>query len=349
MNALNDLNQPRVEWDCGTSGLGVLVSDSLMFERGEPTPSDAHLGHIYGLVLPLLKRGMPITPVQLENVELPGYLDPFRVLLVTYQGMKPLTPEVHVPLAEWVKRGGALVVVDDDSDPYCAVRDWWNTGGRHCRTPREHLFEQLGLTDKGVGRQSKPVPVGKGSVTWLREHPADLAASHDGGVRVGRAVMAAADFVHVAWRETNYLLLRRGPYLVGAGLDEAAPGAAKVLTGRFINLFDPELHVRTSVALAPASRCFLLDLQAIEGNTRRVLASACKALPLKDNGKSLTIAVEGVANTAAIVLIRASRDASSITLAGQAVADHTYSAADQLLWIRFANSAAPRELVVRFP
>ena len=60
-------------------------------------------------------------------------------------------------------------------------------------------------------------------------------------------------------------------------------------------------------------------------------------------------AVEGVANTAAIVLIRASRDASSITLAGQAVADHTYSAADQLLWIRFANSAAPRELVVRFP
>ena len=68
MNALNDMNQPKVEWDCGTTGIGVLVSDSLMFERGDPAPSDAHLGHIYGLAMPLLKHGIPVTPVQLENV-----------------------------------------------------------------------------------------------------------------------------------------------------------------------------------------------------------------------------------------------------------------------------------------
>ena len=40
--------------------------------------------------------------------------------------MKPLSADVHKPLADWVKRGGALVVVDDDSDPYLAVREWWN-------------------------------------------------------------------------------------------------------------------------------------------------------------------------------------------------------------------------------
>ena len=151
MNALNDLHQSRVEWDCGTSGLGVLVSDSLMFQRDGPTPSDEHLGHIYGMALPLLKRGMPVTPVQLENVTLPGYLDPFRVLFLTYQGMKPLSADVHKPLADWVKRGGALVVVDDDSDPYRAVREWWNTGERHYATPRNHLFQQLGLADKDFG------------------------------------------------------------------------------------------------------------------------------------------------------------------------------------------------------
>jgi hypothetical protein len=39
-----------------------------------------------------LKRGMPITPVQLENVTLPNFLDEQRVLLLTYQGQKPLTP-----------------------------------------------------------------------------------------------------------------------------------------------------------------------------------------------------------------------------------------------------------------
>lgn len=348
MNVLNDLKQPRVEWDCGTSGLGVLVSDSLMFQRGDPISSDEHLGHIYGMALPLLKRGMPVTPVQLENAGLPGYLAPFHVLLLTYQGLKPLAADVHAPLVDWVKRGGALVVVDDDSDPYCSVREWWNTGGRHYRTPREDLFQQLGLTDKSFGPEAKPVKVGKGCLIWLRENPARLAASGEGDARIEQVVKTAADAAHVAWRETNYLLLRRGPYLAAAGLDESVPGAAKVLTGRFINLFDPELRVRTSVALSPGSRYFLLNLKGLQGSQRRVLASACKALPLKDDGKRVTIAVEGVQDTKATVLLHASQDASSIALADESVADHTYSATDQLLWIRFENAATPRKLVIRF-
>src|ERR1051326_229560 len=80
INALNDMNQRRLQWDCGTTGIGVVVSDSLMFERGEPHSSDEHLGHFYGIALPLLKRGLPVTPVQLENVTAPRYLDPFRIL-----------------------------------------------------------------------------------------------------------------------------------------------------------------------------------------------------------------------------------------------------------------------------
>ena len=348
MNALNDLNQPRVEWDCGTSGVGVLVGDSLMFQRGDPHPSDAHLGHVYGMALPMLKRGIPVTPVQLENVGLPGYLDPFRVLFLTYQGMKPLTAEVHAPLVNWVKHGGALVVVDDDSDPYNAVRDWWNTGKHNYRTPRSDLFQQLAIADDRFGPEAKPVPVGQGTVTWLRENPAGLAAARDGDLRVDQAARAAAEAVHLPWRATDHLLLRRGPYLVGAGLDESVPCEGKVLQGRFVNLFDPELRVRTSLALSAGSRHFLLDLDAVPSNRPRVLASACKALPLNADRDRLTLAVEGVPNTPAVVLLRVSRDAQSINLGGQPVVDHTYSSTDQLLWIRFSNTASPRELVVRF-
>ena len=68
INSLNSMRQDDVEWDCGTRHIGVLVSDSLMFERGEPSSSDAHLSHFYGLALPLLKRGIPVEPVQLENL-----------------------------------------------------------------------------------------------------------------------------------------------------------------------------------------------------------------------------------------------------------------------------------------
>jgi hypothetical protein len=349
MNALNDMNQKRVEWDCGTTGLGVLVSDSLMFQRGEPSPSDAHLSHVYGLALPLLKRGMPVTPVQLENVTVPRCLDHFRVLLLSYHGQKPLSPEVHAPLADWVKRGGALVVVDDDSDPYHRVREWWNSGGHGYATPREHLFEQLGLTGQNAVTEGKLTRFGKGRVLWLRESPAKLAASAGGDVRLIENVKQATAATKLKWRETNHLLLRRGPYLIGAGLDESVAGEPQQVRGRFVNLFDAQLQVRTEIKLAPAARCFLLDLDSVKGAAPRVLASACKTLPAKNSSNGeLWLTVEGVGGTPAVVLLHAPKPPRQVTLAGQSLNDFNHSVAEKLLWIRFTNESGPRELQVVF-
>ncbi len=159
ITALNDMEQADVSWDCGTRGIGVVVSDSMMFQRGDPSPSDDNLGSFYGLAMPLVKHGIPAEPVQLENAPIAGALAPHKILLMTYEGMKPMTPEVHPPLADWVKKGGALVFLGDDSDPYNSVRSWWNdkAKGMSYRSPREHLFEQLGLS-----RDAKPgrYPVG---------------------------------------------------------------------------------------------------------------------------------------------------------------------------------------------
>ncbi len=349
-NALNDLNQTQVQWDCGTPGVGVVVSDSLMFERGAPAPSDAHLGHVYGLALPLLKRGLPVAPVQLENLAAPHYLDGVRLLLLTYQGMKPLAPEVHAPLAQWVKAGGILVVCDDDADPFNKVREWWNSGGLNYSTPREHLFEQLGLTGQkaeaaGTGAF---VAIGEGGVVWSRVNPAQLAGAADGDSRLVETVKAAAARGKLDWRETNYLLLRRGPYVIAAGLDESIPGEPKELRGRFVNLFDPELRVRRAVTLAPAARLFLLDLQAAPLDKPRVLASACKALALKTGPRSITLAVEGVAGTPAIVLLCSPLAPRLVSLAGQPCDQYEYSATERLLWIRFPNQSAPRQLAVEY-
>ena len=126
------------------------------------------------------------TPVQLENLTVPNYLEGFRVLLLSYHGQKPLSPDVHAPLADWVKRGGVLVVCDDDTDPYNQVREWWNSDGRRYATPREHLFEQLGLSGNKAHalKTGELAPLGKGGVIWLRENPAKLAASAEGDARL---------------------------------------------------------------------------------------------------------------------------------------------------------------------
>ncbi len=329
-NALNDMKQDHIEWDSGTQGIGVLVSDSLMFQRGDPNGSDHHMSHIYGMALPLLKRGMPITPVQLENVTIPKYLDAFRVLLLSYQGQKPLTPDVHTALAEWVKAGGKLIVCDDDSDPYLNVREWWNTGSNHYKTPREHLFERLGASEKAEQA------IGKGALAWLRENPVEFAKS---GTHL---VEAAHKAVGSPWRETNFLLLRRGPYIIAAGLDESADTAPKKLTGRFVNLFDPLLKVQSSMDIAPGSRVFLRDLNRNAGHN--VIASACKVLSTQEN----TYAVEGIARTDAVVLLRADHAPKSILLGGNEVKTFDYSAAEKLLWIRFENQSEARELRIAF-
>jgi hypothetical protein len=190
MNALNDMGQPRVKWDGSTTGIGVVVSDSLMFQRGEPTPSDAWLGNIYGLAMPLVKHGLPVTPVQLENVSVPHYLDGFRILYLSYDGQKPLSPEVHAPLADWVKHGGVLVFCDQDADPYLKVRDWWNSGGNNFSTPRQHLFQQLGINDSNATNQFNPI--GKGGLIWLHERPAEFSNSAKGAAQIIEAAKLAA-------------------------------------------------------------------------------------------------------------------------------------------------------------
>ncbi|HAM70310.1 MAG TPA: hypothetical protein DCM86_01540 [Verrucomicrobiales bacterium] len=350
MQALNDLHQPRVEWDSGTRGFGVLISDSMMFQREQPTPSDPNMAQFYGLALPLLKRGVPVTPVQLENVALPEFLNGEKVLLLSYQGQKPLSADVHPSLASWVRKGGVLVVVDDDSDPYNRVREWWNDEGKNDRIPRSDLFTSLGVTESQF--ESSPdrwAGVGRGGVIWIRESPVGFALSPKADARLASVMSLAARRAGLQWRETRHLLLRRGPYLVGAGLDESGDGAAKRLAGRFVNLFDPALRVQSSVSLDPGARVFLLDLDAVQSRRPGLLASGCKALPVagQSHGR-LAWTVEGVGGTPGILLISTPRPPKQVRLEDHPVESFTYEAAERLLRVRFPNEARPRLLEVSF-
>jgi hypothetical protein len=345
-NSLNDMQQSRIEWDCGTTGMGVLVSDSLMFERGEPTPSDPDLGNVYGLALPLLKQGFPVTPVQLENLAVPHYLDNFRVLFLTYDGQKPLTPDVHAPLVEWVKQGGVLIFCDQDADPYLHVHEWWNSNGENNATPREPLFEALGVGKSPAA--NRYLQVGKGGLIWMKERPADLANSPDGAARVLAVAKQAADSVKLPWRETNYLSLRRGPYLVAAGLEDSVDEKPHVVQGRFVNLFDPELQVQNEILLAPGSRFFLRDLDVDQDRETPLLASACKAVMEERTPAGIRFKVEGIADTPAIMLVKSLQAPRTVTLSGENLSTFTYSPKEGLLWIRFQNVAAPRELLISY-
>jgi hypothetical protein len=339
INSLKDMKQSRTRWVSGAGGLGFIVGDSLMFERGGPSASDDEMGHVYGLAMPFVKRGIPIQPIQLENVTLPGYLKDTKLLLMTYEGMKPLTPDVHTAIAEWVRSGGTLAFVDADTDPFLGVREWWNTSPMDYKTPREHLFEQL-----GVGRSPAEgvTEVGRGRLIYLKRSPTELSKDPLGGDwLIDEIKIDAKTF---PWRSSSSCVLDRGPYVVAAGMDES-PDPPRSLMGRFVDLFDPSLNVVTEVDLTPDSRHFLVDLNKFRGD---VVASSGEVIVTGSDEHSWNGTLEGISSTNAVLLLRIARMPTTVTVDGQPVADMSYEDADHLLWLRFSNSPTPRRIQVSF-
>jgi hypothetical protein len=340
IQALKDMKQKSVRWESGTRGIGVLVSDSLMFQRSTPNQSDNDIGHFYGLAMPFVKRGMPVQPIQLENVTLPHYLDETKVLLMTYEGMKPLSPDVHDALANWVKRGGTLAFVDNDGDPYQKVREWWNTGSQSYATPREHLFEKLGLTKATAeGTHS----VGRGRLIYLRQNPVDLSHRKDGADWLANQIRAAAP--NVDWKESGAMILRRGPYIVAAGMDETS-APLPTLKGTFVDLFDPQLRLQTEVKVAPGSRHFLLDLAKCP---RQVLATGMQVSNVKSTAHQWAASLEGISETTGILLLRIPGAPTSIRCDGKDLGSSPiYDAPRKLLWLQFPNSPRPQKLEINY-
>jgi len=343
IRALGEMKQPpeSVGWQqSGTQGVGVLVSDTMMFQRADPAPSDANLGSFYGLAMPLVKRGIPVEPVQIESADKPDFLSRYKLLLLTYEGQKPPAAAFHEALASWVGAGGALVVVDDDKDPYNAVREWWTT-----QTPRQRLFETLGLDKDATGLAR----VGKGVVLREAKSPAALTYEADGADTVRKDVRRAAEAVKLRWKETNALVLRRGPYLVAAALDESdARPEAKLLKGRYVDLFDRKLPVLEQVSLTPGKRALLFDLERFKSREPAVVAAACRVDQEEFDGNVLKFRASGIASTEAVVVIASRRAPSHIIVAGKTLDKSQYDVEAGSLRLRFVNTAEPFFVEVGF-
>lgn len=352
ISALGDMKQPDTRWRvAGTRDVGVLVSDTMMFERADPQPSDQYLGSFYGLALPLVMRGIPAEPVQMESATAAGFLSRYKLLLLTYEGQKPPTPTFHAALAQWVRNGGALLVVDNDDDPYNAVREWWNTAPMAYKTPREHLFKLLGIPADGEGMYH----VGRGVVLAERVSPAALTYRPDGSETLRGYARQAAAAVHLPWSEASALVLERGPYMIAAGLDEGISGQQPVtLTGRYVDLFDENVPVRTNITLAPGTRDVLYDLDydglgydaAHIGP--RIVAAACRISGEQYAAGKLSFKADGIEQTNAVVRIQSRRKPVSVSIGGKELAAGKYEVDGDTVLLRFANSVEPVEIDVRF-
>jgi len=270
VNALNDM--PRsANRVTGVNGIGVLMGNSLMFQRF-PTHNgfeDPQFSNFYGQTLPLLKLGIPVQTVHMENLSFAASLKDIRVLVMSYSNMKPMSADVHKYIAEWVKKGGILVYCSKDDDPYQSVMEWWNTKGNHYKTPSAHLFGLLGIAPDG-GKYN----VGKGKVYIIKEDPKNFVMQVNGA---DNYVATIKEAFGGNIQTKNNLYLERGPYDIVAVMDEVADKTPYVIKGPVVDLFDPTLPVLARKIVEPGSQAFLYNINRVADKSKpKVLAAAAR-------------------------------------------------------------------------
>ena len=337
MHTLGNMDQPDVERFGNSAPVGVLLADSAMYQRLRPGADTSgfmmkydgtnaveledeyalellHFSPFYGLTLPLVKHGLPVRPVQLDNVRrFPGYLDDYRVLILSYEFMKPEHPDLHPAIAQWVRDGGALVYVGDDSDPYHRVREWWNQGKRVYRSPREHLFSCMGLDPDGPEGIAR---VGGGLVSFLRVRPDRLTESAEMAQKLRDAVKGAMEALNdpqVRWTPDNAFMIRRGPYVIASVMEESVHDRPLRLSGAYVDLFEPALPVVRDVTIVPGKQAFLYDLE-YKAEDGRVIAASSRIENVSEDARSFAFTAKGPRSVTAAARVRCPRKPSRIVI-----------------------------------
>ena len=288
IHALNDMGGQAVSAENEGVRAGVMVSDAMMFQRGDPSPSDPN--GLYGLALPLLKAGVRVEPLPMEFAHRRGYLNRYSVILMSYDFMKPPGEKAHKALAAWVRRGGRLLFFSGD-DPYAAVPEWWNTAPLRFSRPQEHLWQALGL---GYAPQPGMHRVGKGRVLIANRGPASFAHEAGGSDDLLSLVRAAA----VKFEPTNRLLARRGNYLVAACMGESVPGGITVEGPGgcwLVDLLDPRLRPVRRKIVSPGEQALL---RVVNGKSRGdIVACASRVTRLRRSGGWMSMVLSGPKGT----------------------------------------------------
>lgn len=302
INSLNHmpLSENKVS---GSHGISVLMANSLMFQRF-PTHKgyeDPQLSNFYGQALPFIKQGIPVNIVHLENVAYPETWNDTKILLMSYSNMKPLSDKFHSYIVDWVKSGGILVYCGRDNDPFQSVPEWWNQDENKYERASDHLFELLGLNSFPNEGQYK---YGKGIIYVLRNDPKEFILEKDTDLKLLNVVKRLYEKDGSSMELKNNFSLSRGPYEIVSVLDESVTNDAYVLSGLFVDLFDPQLPILTQKNVKPGSQAYLFNIEKVENRMKpQVLASASRIYNEKTTKKSYSFLSKSPLNTSNVMRV----------------------------------------------
>lgn len=228
----------------------------------------------YGMSLPLLKYGLPVRPVQLDNVRrFAGYLDTLKVLILSYEYIKPEAPDINTAVLSWVMNGGTLLYIGDGSDPFHRIDSWWRKSGYE--NPARHLFRLAGMEETP---EDGVYPAGNGKIVVWNMVPAKICLSRELAQEYRYKVKDALESLGLSWEFRNDLTLHRGPYIISAVMNESVTDEKKVWEGLFADLGENDYPVITHKEIGPDETALLFDFDTIREETFRVIGTSARVL-----------------------------------------------------------------------
>lgn len=228
----------------------------------------------YGMSLPLLKYGLPVRPVQLDNVRrFAGYLDTLKVLILSYEYIKPEAPDINTAVLSWVMNGGTLLYIGDGSDPFHRIDSWWRKSGYE--NPARHLFRLAGMEETP---EDGVYPAGNGKIVVWNMVPAKICLSRELAQEYRYKVKDALESLGLSWEFRNDLTLHRGPYIISSVMDESVTDEKKVWEGLFADLGENDYPVITHKEIGPDETALLFDFDTIREETFRVIGTSARVL-----------------------------------------------------------------------
>jgi len=288
------------EWrEPTTEGIGIAVSDTIMWEKEDWPPLDA----LYGLFLPLVNQGVPVKACVIERAIDPKYLDEFKVIVLSYVAFKPLDDRFHKAITEWTKRGGVLVLLGEPDD-LGGAKLWWNKAGHP--SPLHHLADQLNI-DLESDKDNK---IGQGTVLRRTISPrafADPVKAKE--IYLPLTTDAVTKVPHPlrsrGWGMNGYLqtpgafCVQRGPFVIGHAMNEPIE-----LQGKFINVFDAELPVVENPTIQPGQSHLYRDVtDLLEDSKPSILHTTHRLMDQKQVRNAMRAVVRGPAETPAVMRI----------------------------------------------
>lgn len=316
--------QKEIGQEKGQGGVGVLISDTMMWQREVPYPSD--MNSYYGLTIPLIKKGIPVQTMNIEKIIDKDYLKDYKVILLSYDIWKPLNPKYHEMLADWVKKGGVLIFFGG-YDEYNNLNLWWKKEGYSA--PYDHLFEGLGVeSDLKImnyknGKEKKltrekdsfsmeklvippevPITVFKTKNTVPLYKIDDYSVVFEKKYNKGHFIFfgISPKFFSLSEENENVLLS-----LLNYSFEEKLKEKFKTsdhtllrrgkfiiiraenndldLKGNFVDLFDRDMPMVKNKKILKNKNAFLIDLNKINLSIPKVIASASKIENLKEGKK----------------------------------------------------------------